>query len=358
MVEGIVAIPLRGQPMACPTGPDDDYSGRAALGQFLAGPENHLLPPAITGVLDQRPALYNPLVIHGPSGTGKSHVAYGLAIAWRERFPGRSVIFATAVDFARELADAIETQAVDDLRQRYRTASLLVFEDVGRLADKPAAQAELIHTLDAILREGGQIVVTALVPPAELSKLMPALRSRLLAGLTVPLSPPSSSARLAILQQLAAMRDIDLAEPVAQALADGLSGTAPELLGALVQLEVPARMDGRQIDAVAVRRYLADRNGTRQPQLSDIATLTARHFSLKTADLRGTSRRRPVVNARDVAMYLARRLTRTSLQQIGRYFGGRDHTTVMHGCRKTEELLKTDPMIHQAVEQLQQKLQA
>jgi chromosomal replication initiator protein len=358
MADGIVTIPLPGQPVARQPGLEDDRNGRAAAGHFLAGPENRLLEPAVRGVLGRRPAPYNPLLLHGPSGTGKSHLARGLLAAWRDRFPGQPVVYTTAVDFARELADAIETQAVVDLRARYRTASLLVFEDVGRLVDKPAAQAELIHTMDAVRHEGGQIVVTATVSPGELRELAPALQSRLLAGLTVALSPPGPAARLAILRQLADLREIELAEPVAQALAEGLNGTVPELLGALVQLDVPARLDGTSIDAQAVRHWLAERNGARQPQLADVAAATARYFSLKVSELRGPSRRRPVVAARDVAMHLARSLMRLSLQQIGQYFGGRDHTTVMHACRKIEGLLKSDPLIHQAVVQLQQKLQS
>ncbi len=202
------------------------------------------------------------------------------------------------------------------------------------------------------------MVVTALAAPAELRGLMPGLQGRLLAGLSVPLSAPGATARLAILRGLAGLREIDLVEPVAQALAEGLNGTVPELLSALIQLEVPARMDGKPIDSGAVRDYLASRNGAKQPRIHDIAILTARYFSLKLADLRGSSRRRPVLTARDVAMYLARSVCRTGLQQIGLYFGGRDHTTVMHACRKIEALVKTDSAIRQAVDQLRQKLQA
>ena len=176
--------------MACETVAGDGQNARTALGQFVAGPENYLVEPAIENVLHRGVAAYNPLVLHGQSGTGKSHLARGLAAAWRKRFPEQAVVYTTAVDFARELADAIETQAVVDLRRRYRSAGLLVFEEAGRLADKPAAQAELIHTLDAILRKGGQVVVTASAPPTELRGLLPALQGRLSAGLAVPLSAP------------------------------------------------------------------------------------------------------------------------------------------------------------------------
>ncbi len=342
--------------MACETVAGDGQNARTALGQFVAGPENYLVEPAIENVLHRGVAAYNPLVLHGQSGTGKSHLARGLAAAWRKRFPEQAVVYTTAVDFARELADAIETQAVVDLRRRYRSAGLLVFEEAGRLADKPAAQAELIHTLDAILRKGGQVVVTASAPPTELRGLLPALQGRLSAGLAVPLSAPGAAARRNILRKLATLRDIHLSEPVVQALAEGLKGTVPELLGALVQLDVPARMDNKPIDAEAVREYLAGRKGGRQPRVHDIATLTARYFALKLGELRGSSRRRPVVAARDVAMYLARCLTGMSFQQIGGYFGGRDHTTVIHSCRKTEALLEGDAATAQAIEQIREKL--
>ena len=261
MADGIIAIPLAGQPLAGEAGFDDVRPLRTAMVPYLAGPENRLLPPAVRGVLEARAATHNPLVFYGPTGTGKSHLARGLAAVWRERFPNQTVAYTNATDFARELADAIETQAVVDLRGRYRGVSLLVFEDVGRLAEKAAAQVELIHTLDAVLQEGGQVVVTASAPPAELKDLMPGLQSRLVGGLVLPLLPPGPGARLAILRQLAALREIALSDSAAQLLADGLSGTAPELLGALLQLHVPAHADGMPIDAAAVRSYLVGRNG-------------------------------------------------------------------------------------------------
>ena len=268
MADGIIAIPLAGQPLAGEAGFDDVRPLRTAMVPYLAGPENRLLPPAVRGVLEARAATHNSLVFYGPTGTGKSHLARGLAAVWRERFPNQTVAYTNATDFARELADAIETQAVVDLRGRYRGVSLLVFEDVGRLAEKAAAQVELIHTLDAVLQEGGQVVVTASAPPAELKDLMPGLQSRLVGGLVLPLLPPGPGARLAILRQLAALREIALSDSAAQLLADGLSGTAPELLGALLQLHVPAHADGMPIDAAAVRSY--SRRTQRGPKTTSV----------------------------------------------------------------------------------------
>ncbi len=357
MVDGIVDIPLPGRPLGS-GGEDGDP---AAACHFLAGPENRLIEVAVRSVIDQPDTSYNPLVLYGPSGSGKSHVAQGLATVWKARSRRDRVVSTTAVDFARELAEAIESQAVEEFRVKYRTANLLVFEDLGMLATgksgKLSAQEEFIHTLDAMLAADGWVVVTASAAPAELPGLLPALQSRLAAGLTIPLAPPGPAARLAVLQQLAALRKVQLPEPVAQVLADGLTGTVPELAGALIHLAMGDPLgDAKPIDLPSVRRYLAQRNRQQQPSLHEIALATARHFSLRLADLRSPVRRRALVTARGVAVYLARHFAGESLQEIGRYFGGRDHTTIMHSCRKIEEILKSDPTIHAAIEQLRKEL--
>ncbi len=351
----VVTIPIPGEPLAC-GGPSRGGRGRFALNGFLAGPENRLVEPAVRGMLAEPSLRYNPLLLYGPSGTGKSHLARGLAAAWRDRFPLGRVLYASAVDFARELADAIESQAVEEFRAGYRDAALAVFEDVGNLAGKPAAQEELVCTLDVLLRQGAQVLVTARAAPAELAELLPALQSRLSAGLTVPLAPPGAEARAAILRQWARQLDVGLGAAALELLAEGLAGTVPELLGAVVQLETPARHERRTIDLPAVRQFVLDRDCRRQPELREIALGTARYFSLKLADLRGQSRRRPVVIARGVAVYLCRLLTRKSLLAIGGYFGKRDHTTIMHACRKTAGLAGSNLEIRQAIQRLQQEL--
>ncbi len=356
MPDGVVNIPLPGRPLDL----GGSWDGAAAPCHFLAGPENQLVEVAVRSVVDRQAVVYNPLVLYGPSGTGKSHIARGLASLWSGGKGDRSrrsrVVCTTAVDFARELAEAIEAQAVEEFRTKHRTADLLVFEDLGMLAtrksEKLSAQEELIHTLDALLAEDRWVVVTAAAAPAELPGLMPALQSRLAAGLTIPLAPPGPAARLAVLRQLAAIRDIALPEPVVRLLAENLSGTTPELAGALTELTVSASFDAAPIDLQEVKRFLAEKSGPRQPSLHDIALATARHFGLRLSELKSPERRRALVAARGVAMYLARRWGEKSLEEIGRYFGGRDHTTVMHSCRTTGELVKHDPATHEAIERL------
>jgi chromosomal replication initiator protein len=356
MVDGVVDIPLSGR------------ISDAALGQgqftapshFFAGPENRLVEVAVRSVLTGPPNGFSPLVLYGPSGTGKSHIAQGIATEWKSRNRHDRVLCTTAVDFARDLADAIETQAVEEFRAAYRDASLLVFEDLGMLATgksgKLSAQGELVHTLDAVVANDGWVVVTASTAPTDLPDILPALQSRLAAGLTIPIALPGAETRLAIVQQLAELRKLDLPESAARLLAEGLAGTASDLSGALMQLEMPTRIDGGRIDTQAVHACLFSRQGANMISLRDIAAATARHFSIKLSDLRSPMRRRTLVTARGVAVYLARHLTDESLKCIGQYFGGRDHTTVLHSCRKTEMLLESDPTVRKAVAQLRETL--
>jgi chromosomal replication initiator protein len=355
MANGVVTIPLAGQPLSDIESPQDDERTPVAL-EFFAGPENRLVGPAVLGILARRLTPFNPLVLYGPSGTGKSHLARGIAATWKANFPQDRVVYTTAVDFARELKDAFDAQSVEDFRSRYRNVSLAVFEDVGELAGRRGAQEELICTLDTIIHRGGQVLATVAEAPQMNSGFSPALQSRLAAGLCLPLARPGADTRRAILERWSTLRDFDLADPILKLLAEGLAGTVPELIGAMLQLEVPARQDGRAVDARHVRDFLARRDAALRPKLRDIAALTARHFSLRLADLRGASRRRPLVAARDVAIYVCRQLTSKSLSRIGEYFGGRDHTTVLHACRKTEEQMEADPAIRQAIDHLQRRL--
>jgi chromosomal replication initiator protein len=356
VVASILGIPLPGQPLPSPHLPAVDRAHRLALDRFIAGPENCLAEVAVRSVLSEHCPAFNPVVFYGPTGTGKSHLARGLADVWKNEYR-RSVIYTFASDFARDLTDAMETQAVEEFRARFRGPLLLVIEDVGQLVDQRWAQEELLHTLDAQLAAGNRVVITAPCAPAQLSGFLPGLRSRLSGGLTVPLVAPECLTRTEILRELAALRGLALSLEVVQILAEGLPGTVPELLGALVQLEMTSRVEARPIEARMVRRYLKGRTRVQSPQLREIARLTARHFSLKLSDLRSTSRRQAVVRARGVAIYLARHLTSDSLETIGRYFGGRDHTTVLHACRKTEELLPGEPVLYEAVLQVQGQLQ-
>jgi chromosomal replication initiator protein len=360
MVDATLDIPLPGKAISCPSSGKEEAAFPTALENFIAGPENRLVEVVIHAVLEEPPDGYNPIFLYGPSGTGKSHLAQGLAAAWKARHRRAHMQCTTVVDFARELAEAIESQGVEEFRAKYRQAALAVFEDLGELgqkrSEKLSAQEELIFTLDALVRRDSWVVVTCSKSPAELHDILPALQSRLMAGLTVPIAPPETATRLTILERVARERQLHLPKSAAQTLAEGLYGTVPELLGALTQLEVPARRDGKSLDLRTIRHFLDAKKREGVPEIPQIAATVAKHFGLKLSELRSPSRRRAVVNARAVAIHLARKITHASLEQIGRYFGGRDHTTMMHSCRKMDELLRDDPAFRQEIEHLEKMI--
>ncbi|HEV7222090.1 MAG TPA: DnaA/Hda family protein [Pirellulales bacterium] len=382
-MNGVLSILASGSGVADEVGfsrdQDRDAAARVAappiitVRQFVAGPENRLALTAIERLLErgllERGASYSPLVLYGPPGCGKTHLARDLAQQWPRRHKRARVVCLSAAELAEQYVEALEEHAIDGWRARLRGADLLVLEDLGQIAAKPLVQGELLHVLDALADREASVLVTSRLAPAEMTTLAPGLQSRLSGGLCAPLTAPGVLARQEILRQLAATRRLVIDERTMRKLAEALAVTAPELAGALAQLELfaraqpPATLGESAIRESAIResvveRYLASRETPKQPSLQGIASHTARYFALKVAELKSPSRRRAVVVARDVAMYLARQMTGKSLKQIGEFFGGRDHTTVLHGCRKTEGLIQSDPGTQLAVLELRRGLAA
>jgi chromosomal replication initiator protein len=357
------SISLAAEPRSAPpsanraSSGDRARSGDRASCEFLAGPENRLLGVAVAALLDENEPRYNPLVIYGPPGTGKSHIARGLAAKRMLRNGSAGeVVFTTGADFARLLHEAIEGRTTARFRSRFRGASLFILDELTQLATKRVAQQELIHTLEAIIAAGGQVVIASRTAPEQMSALAAGLRGRLSAGLAVSLAPPAAAARLALVERFAALRRIAIPESAARTLADGLSATAPELSGALAELQMQAEVEQTSIDVKRVRRFLAERQVRLRPSLRTIAGLSAKYFCLRISDLTSASRRRAVVQARAIAVFLARQLTGKSLEQIGAYFGGRDHTTVLHSFRSIEARVRTDPTTRRAVSDIRKRI--
>lgn len=355
-MNGVISIPLTGRPLAVESAHFSATPRVVGPRDFLAGPENRLVCFAMEAVLDRGSDRYNPLVLCGPTASGKSHLALGAALEWRRRRPHAAVVACQADEFARDYLMALETDTLGTFRRRYRAAELFVLEDLDLLRCRPAGQDELAFTLDSLLSSGGQVIITCRRAPADAPWLLPRLAARLAAGIEVPISPPGIFARRELVRYFAQLRGLELTGLAVNHLAERVTGNARELLGALTWLESSRAAAGQKINRDDVEAYLAQLDRSKPPTVAQIATRAAKHFHLKTADLKGPSRRRGAVRARGVAMYLARELGGSGLQEIGRYFGGRDRTTVLHSCRRTEELARDEPDVHRAMLALREEL--
>ncbi len=361
MVNGVLTIPLSGT-IANPSRSakagvvSSECADGAVLTEFVAGVENALAATALSPLLEGTLGSHGLLVLYGPHGSGKTHLARGLVDWWRKNFSHAQVNCLSGSDFARQYVEALNDGRLEAWRDEIRQADLFVLEDLGELAGKQSAQHEFLHTLDALGDREASVVTTARTLPSYWSVLVPPLRSRLSAGLAVPLVFPSRATRRAILEQLAERRNLPVPRRALNGLADGLTGSVPMLVSAIWELELAARMTGEPVDPLRVRKLVSHRDEGAAAKLRDIARLTAKHFGLKLADLKSPERRRALVAARCVAMYLARQLTSCSLTEIGQFFGGRDHTTVLHGCRRTEKLLHHDWSLRQAVTNIRKML--
>ena len=271
---------------ACDRGPND------AIGNFVVGPENRLVDVAIRDLLGGARTCYSPMVLYGPSGVGKTHLWLAAVAHWKAQPDHPPVKYAVAVDYARELAEAIETKTVDEFGVAYRRASLLVLEDLQHSAGKQAAQRELLQILDSLADDEARVLVTASRSPGMLGDVLPGLQSRLQAGLVIPVVLPGPAACAIIFRRLAAARGIDLSEPLIEFLAERIKRCSAGDGCGLGRVT-----DGRQ------REYrcgatLAGRPPSSGPDSSRIALATARYFSLRLGDLKSASRLRMLVIAR------------------------------------------------------------
>lgn len=326
-------------------------------GRFLFGPENALLRVVFADI-DSLTARYSPMVFFGPTGVGKSHYAHGLAARFKNIHPSTKIVISTAADFARCYAEAVELDSLAEFRANYRGANFFVVDDLHQIGNKFPAQLELMHTLDDLSRRERHVFVTARSCLSELRSLLPSLRSRLAAGLSVPVVAPSAETRRVLLRQLAENNSVILPGNVIDALVEGTHGdpsplrTVPELRNAIFQLHHGGSENDGHVNIQATLDFLAGRVNEVKPSLRQVTKQVAHYFRLKVADLTGPSRRQAPVRARGIAMYLVRELTGASFQAIGRQFDRRDHTTVLHACRRTKERIQTDSETKQAVEEL------
>ncbi len=363
VVSGIFSIPLEACQLRATEARRDGAARRSLLREYIGCEENQLVRHAAESLLRGETS-YSPYVFHGPTGTGKTLLALGLAARWRQENPHDCVIVTGGSDFARSYANAVDTDSLSAFRKKCRSARLFVLDDVHLMQHKRAAQDELTRFMDFLLECGVVTLFTANTAPTADIRLQPRLRSRLSGGLPVALTVPGAAARMVLLRRLADVHEVHLSEAAIELLAGGSPEapaeplTVPQLNHAVLQLVHGVDERTQLIDVERVRRFLLEQASQRQPTFRLIAAKVGKYFSLTNQELRGSSRRQHVVRARGVAMLLSWNLTKKSLESVGHYFGNRDHTTVLHACRKTELLQQTDPAIGKAMEELLSQLNA
>ena len=332
------------------------------LDVFVAGPENQLVVECLSPNGIEQLVNRSPLYLYGPSAVGKTALALTIAARWTNESNDRTVTLTSGSDFAKAFTRAIDADDMDRFRQLHRQCSCLVVDNIHELSTKPSAQAEMVSTIERITSDGGAIIATA----NELATLIPKLRlslsSRLNGGHSLPISFPSSVTQLEIMRLLAANCKIEISnqdlDSIGAQLQDGMSPL--QLRGILIRWSHQDRVAPGRTKKESKRMIdkLVDSQIATAPSTSDIAKAVAREMQITMESLRGPGRKSSVVRARGLAMLLMRHWTDVSFQNIGEYFGGRDHTTVMHACKKTEEDLSKDVDLERMAERIRQKLKS
>ena len=335
------------------TGTLSGFNPRYCFEQFIIGEGNQLAHAAALAVAELPGQAYNPLFIYAPPGLGKTHLLHAIGNYVLSFGGGATVRYATAESFTNHFIAALGSKSLEAFKCAYRDADVLLIDDVQFLASKARTEEEFFHTFNALYESGRQLVLTCDRLPRALVSVEQRLRERFEAGLVADIAAPDHATRVAILRKRAALDQIPLADPgVLDVVADRVTDNIRALEGALIRVVAYHSLTQRPIDvalATEVLDALYPSPRSRTPSIDDIQATVAKHFDLSVTQLNSSSRTSQISWPRQLAIHLARDLTGASLPTIGKAFGGRNHATVMHACKRVSERLKQDP---QAVEEL------
>jgi len=325
---------------------------------FVEGKSNQLGLAAARQVAENPGGAYNPLFIYGGVGLGKTHLMHAVGNALVEKNPNAKVVYLHSERFVADMVKALQLNAINDFKRYYRSVDALLIDDIQFFAGKERSQEEFFHTFNALLEGGQQIILTCDRYPKEINGLEERLKSRFGWGLTVAIEPPELETRVAILMKKADQANMLLPNDAAFFIAQRIRSNVRELEGALKRVIANAHFTGRDIDVPLVREALKDLLALQDKQVSidNIQRVVAEYYKIKISDVLSKRRSRSVARPRQVAMSLAKELTNHSLPEIGDAFGGRDHTTVLHACRKIKELREEDADMREDWKNLQRSL--
>src|SRR5271169_3282935 len=361
---GPVAAPV----IATEIGEDRAQPGldpRFTFENFVVGKPNELAHAAARRVAEAcaapvRMVPFNPLFLYGGVGLGKTHLMHAIAWHVRKHACDRKVIYLSAEKFMYQFIRALRFKSTMDFKEEFRSVDLLMIDDVQFISGKESTQEEFFHTFNALVDQNRQIVISADKSPSDLEGLEERMRSRLGWGLVADLHPTTYELRLGILQSKAEHSGMRISQKVMEFLAHKITSNVRELEGALNRIIADMQLIGREVTLESAQELLRDllRSCERRVTIDEIQRRVAEHFNIRLSEMASERRARAVARPRQIAMYLAKQLTTRSLPEIGRKFGGRDHTTVMHAVRKIEELTLSDRALAEDVELLRRMLQS
>ena len=331
---------------------------RYTFANFVVGKPNELAFAVARRTAESATVAFNPLFLYGGVGLGKTHLMHAIAWHIREQDPSRNVVYLSAEKFMYRFVQALRYRDTMSFKEQFRSVDVLMIDDVQFISGKDSTQEEFFHTFNALVEDGRQVIISADKSPTDLEGMEERLRSRLGWGMVADIHPADYELRLGILQSKAERARIAVPDKVLEFLAHRISSNVRELEGALTRIAAHASLVGREITIDSAAELLSDllRASSRQISIDEIQKQVAAHYDVRVAEMFSARRARNIARPRQVAMYLAKTLTSLSYPEIGRRFGGRDHTTVMHAVRSIEGLINTDDGINEDVQLLRSLL--
>ncbi|MCB9914480.1 MAG: chromosomal replication initiator protein DnaA [Planctomycetes bacterium] len=340
-------------------GSDIGLNPKYTFGNFVVGPCNRFSHAVSMGTAEAPGKAYNPLFLHGNVGLGKTHLLQSICASLLETYRDIRILFLSCETFVNHFISALENGDLQKFRTKYRNVDVLVVDDIHLLANKERTQEEFFHTFNSLYNAGKQIVLSSDSPPKDIPTLQDRLVSRFKWGLVTEIEPPCYETRMAILKRKGRERGEELPDEVAQIIAERIDSNIRELEGAVNRLYSFANVSNQRISTEFAREVLGElfvqRRG--QPTMDDIIQTVTAHFSVKLSDLQSKKRTNQVAYPRQIAMFLARKITRHSLEEIGGFFGGRDHSTVLHGVKKITTLMERDASTRELLSTFLEELQ-